>query len=367
MLCTCIMALITADVADARFFVVSKRITHRSLRQVLAPSRGSLGTGAASTRNGVGSFSRSLAPQSPPQADDVGSVRSHLLLLGQVSPMLSGVKFFSTSEPVQVTAITVNVLAAMPSVDSFLVYDAQDQLLGTATQLSAHAYRTTIATGRLSLPRRQDVSIYVRARLRSHDNGGVSNELIQVGSVEVSGNGEWSNEAYTNVSSDTFPTSRTARGSLTSVTNAGSVEAPLANGSAQLLAQFRFVSARTDASAHVRVTQLQFQIEQTGGVTVSNVSLKTNGIDTTTACTVASTIVTCSAIPTDIGQIDDGKTIRVYGDVSVPNSALNPTLRLALNDPGTVSTAGAITWTDTEATFTWVDVEQPVARGTVFR
>ena len=281
--------------------------------------------------------------------------------------MLAGVKFFSTSEPVQVTAITVNIASAAPSVDSFLVYDAEDRLLGTATQQSTLTYRTTIAAGRLSLPRRQDVSIYVRARLRSHESGGVSNELIQVGSVEVSGNGEWSNEAYTNVSSDTFPLSRTARGSIVSIKNVGASEAPLTNGTAQMLAELRFVSTRTDASAHVRVTQLQFQIEQTGGVTVSNVSLKTNGIDTTSSCTVASTIVTCSAIPTDIGQIDDNKTMRIYGDVSVPNGALNPTLRLTLNDPGTVNSAGAITWTDTEGAFTWVDVEQPVVRGTMFR
>lgn len=281
--------------------------------------------------------------------------------------MLAGVKFFSTNEPVQVTAITVHLLAAMPSVDAFLVYDSGDRLLGTATQQNSLTYRTPIPIGRLSLPRRQDVSLYVRARLRSHENGGLSNELIQVGSVEVSGNGEWSNEQYNNVSSDTFPISRTARGSITSVTNVGSVEAPLTNGSAQILAQFKFLSARTDSEAHVRALQIKFQIEQTGGVTLSNLSLKTDGTDTSSPCTVSSTIITCGAIPTDIGQIDDSKTIRLYGDVSVPSNAQNPLLRLTINDPGTVSGAGAITWTDTEGSFTWVDLPQPVARGTLFQ
>jgi len=58
--------------------------------------------------------------------------------------------------------------------------------------------------------------------------------------------------------------------------------------------------------------------------------------------------------------------IRVYADVALNNGVTNPSLRVTINDPGTISAGGDVTWTDGTNTFDWLPVDAPVARGTMY-
>lgn len=295
-------------------------------------------------------------------------MQSAILLLDETSPILAGARFFSNNEPLQVTSIIINLMSSANSVDAILVYDSDGRFLGTASQEGgANSFKLTMPIGNLSLGQRVDHSIYIRARLKAYDRGGQSGEDVQVATIELDGNGEWSNQAYAVGSTDTFTDSQTARGTITKISNAGNTHDVLTNDPNQLLAQFRFDTVTTDSLARVRITNLLLQADATGGATVSNVTLRQEGTDATVACSVSSSLITCSGIPSSFGAISGSEVFRVYGDVSVPPGANTPSLRITLNDPGTVFDAGAVTWTDGESTFTWLPVSAPVARGTQFQ
>lgn len=297
------------------------------------------------------------------------SVRSQIVLLGQTTPVIASAKFFSNNEPLAVQSLDISLTSPATSIDSFLVYDSDGRFLGTATQQgTAGTYRVTFPTGTLRLDRRVDHSVYLRARLKARDSGGVSGEAIQIATIQITGTGEWSNDTYNSSSSDTFSAYAVARAIITSVTNAGPATNLITGGDDQLLATFAFKTTATDSQGAVQLQTLRMQIQATGGATVSNVELRQEGSDAVVPCTIAGNVVTCSSIPASFGTITGTENIRVYGDVTVPSTANNPSLSLTINEPGTSTTAGDITWSDGTTTFTWIgNASAPVVRGTQFQ
>lgn len=340
----------------------------RAAENPASSSKSSSSKSSSSSSRTSTSSSRSSSSRSRSGTVDTltgSTVSSNLLLTGEVSPLVAGVKFFSDLEPINVTSISINLMDDSESVANFLVYDQDRYLLGTATRSAPGEYRLNLASTALTLPRRENISLYIRARLDEDTDGATSGEEIQVDEVVVRGTGEWSNDDYAETSTESFPAFRVSRAILTSIKNVGDTDAPLIAGSSQILGEFQFNSQKGDSQANPRITSLRFNIESDGGATLSNVKLRVSGSDTTSDCIVSSNTVTCNNIPEAIGTVDDGSTtIQVWGDVAVSNS--NSSLRLTLNNPGTISTSGDVTWTDGETTFTWVPFAQPVARGTFF-
>ena len=296
-------------------------------------------------------------------------VQSSFLLLETASAPIAGVRFFSESEPISARKITVQLPADVPTVESILVYNENQRYLGLATHdaNTLGRYSLTLPTGAFSLPYKQSISLYVRARVKPHHLGGESGQVVQVSSVSIEGTGDWSSSDYTQSSTETFPGFETARGIPTVIRNAGTSDGALVSGTSQLLGEFRFEGRKTDEETSIRLTTLRFTIESSSNVTLSTMRLQVEGSSDTHACTVSGTSVTCSSIPAIFGTFDSPRILRVYGDVTIASGALNPFLRLTLNKPGDISSSGDITWTDGEATFTWVPFEQPVARGTMMR
>lgn len=293
-------------------------------------------------------------------------IRSQLLLLGDVSPIIGAAKIFLSEEPFIVQEISINLSPSASSIQSLLVYDENRRFLGRATLQSGSNYRLEVATNALIIEKSDEHRIYVRAHLSPYNAGGISGQDIAIQNIVVMGSGYWSNHAYTKSSTETFLTFETARSTITGVTNVGPASAGLVGSSNQIIGAFRFESRKTDASAVTEITELRFQIEQTGGVTLSNVSIGMPGIPDRHACTVSSQIITCSGIPASFGSLtDETLTMQVFADVSVP-ATQNASLRLTINDPGSASSTGAITWTDGSASHSWVGLLQPVVMGTYY-
>ncbi len=328
-------------------------------------SRSSSRSSTSSSRSSSSSSRSSMGSgQFDPLSDK--TIESSVMLLGSTSPVLAGVKFFSNNEPVLVDRITVELNADADSVQSLLIYTANGELLGTATETSvAGTYQANIVSGRFELPRREDRSIYIRARLKDDEGGGVGGETVQVDNVQLRGTGVWSTDEYNTTSTGTFPEMITSEAVIRTVTNVGPTTGALTGGSGQLIGQFRFTSENAGDTSEARITSLRFQIEQVGNVTLSNVRLRGEG-GTESSCTVSSSTITCNSIPTAIGDVDPAQTMKVYADVNVPSNATDPTLRISLNEPGTISSQGSITWTDGTNTYNWVPLDQPVVQGTRF-
>ncbi|UPA22349.1 S-layer homology domain-containing protein [Candidatus Peribacteria bacterium] len=346
-----------------------------------AQSRSSSSRMSSSSRSSLSSSSRSSSWMSSASSMSSSSrsgtydpltdtsVRSQIVLLGQTTPALASAKFFSNNEPLNVQSLDISLASPSTSVDSFLVYDNDGRFLGTATkQGTSSVYRVSFPTDMLRLERRVDHSVYLRARLKARDSGGVSGEALQIATIQITGTGEWSNDTYNSSSSDSFPAFAVARAVITSVTNAGPATNLITNGNDQLLATFAFNTTATDSQGSVQLQQIRMQVQATGGTTVSNVELRQEGSDTTVPCTIAGNVVTCNSIPTNFGTITGTENFRVYGDVTVPGTANNPSLSLTINEPGTSTVAGDITWTDGTSSFTWIgNSSAPVVRGTQFQ
>ena len=305
------------------------------------------------------------ARETDPDADV--SVESDFLQLGTTGPVMASAQVFSNTEPLSVTEIQITLAATASSIQSFRIFDHDGVLLGTAHLDTAVRYTLDVTTGRVSIPMREDYSFYVRPILRSFPDGGVSGETARIASFTVIGDGEWSNRTYTKGTNETFNAFQTARSAIASVGNAGDESDVLVSGNDVPIGSFRFSGSKGDGAASLRVTDFVIQVESFGGIGLGNVRLTADGTSDRHACATASGLVTCSAIPAQFGDFEDQpRTITLLGDVTVSSGAQRAGLRLTLNQAGSVGSAGTVTWTDGDTSFTWVPGGSPVARGTYY-
>lgn len=340
-------------------FSSSRRFSSMSSRSSSSSSRSS------------SSFSSLPSGQADPKTDT--QVRTQFALLGEVGPIIGVANFFSQNEPLHVTSIGVNLAVANPSIQSLLVYDDTRRFLGRATLDPAIStdrhYRLHLAQGVWDLAQKENRRVYFRPDVKHRDSGGQSNETVQIANVILYADGMWSSEKYTqqSASSDIFPIFRTARSTITGIRNDLSPTGALSTGTNKLLGSFVFEGRKSDSQAKTNLMSLVFQIEQTGGVSLANVYLAMPGFAERHNCTVSSTEVTCTGIPETFGSLTDAsRTLSLYGDVAA-TSGTNASLRLTLNEGGSSSTAGAVTWTDGTTTFTWVPLDAPIGSGTQWK
>ena len=297
-------------------------------------------------------------------------VRSQFILLGDVSPIIGAARVFPEHEPLDISEITVRLTGAVPTVQSFLIYESVGgRFLGEAfldtSSMDERQYTLFLKSGELVLPQREEFGFYARARARRFSDGGMSGESVQISALRVKGDGVWSNDGYAESTTTGFVEFETARSLLKEITNIALAQGILVPGTRQLLGSFRFWGKIGDGSANPRLTDLTFQVGNVSDVTLSNVVLRRQGTGTDISCTVSSNMATCASIAESLGSFRSGHIIfDAYGDIALASGSKNGFLQMTLNDPGTPSSAGAITWTDGTTIFSWVPFDQPVVRGT---
>lgn len=298
---------------------------------------------------------------------DVSQFTNFLQLGDSSSQVLAAVSVFSDAEPLVLNTITITMNTSVSSIDGLLIYDTFGRYLGRAYKDSGAIYKLNIKNSNILVPKREDYSFYIRARIKSFTEGGVSGETFRVSTVSVEGDGDWSNSAYTQSSSDTFPQFQTARSIITSISSPGPSNEPLVGGEGLLIGTYRFDGEKGDGAADLEVTKITFQLSIVGGVTVVNPELRSQGLSIGHSCSTSFSTITCSSIPDYIGSFEDGPIIlELYSDVTVPADAQKAALGANINQSGSPGSAGAITWTDGSTSFTWVPFGSPVVRGTYF-
>ena len=336
---------------------------------------------SSSTSSARSSAVSSLPVQAPPGGAKEGDssrydplsdidIRSQFILLGEVSPITGAAFVFPEHEPLDVSEITVRLTGAVPTVQSFLVYEsASGRFLGEAfldtSSADERQYTLFLKSGELILPPREEYSFYVRARARRFLEGGMSGESVQIGSLRVRGDGVWSNDGYAESTNTGFVEFETARSILKDITNIALAQGILVPGNGQLLGSFRFWGWAGDGSADPRITDLTFHVGTVSDVTLSNVLLRRQGTGTDIPCTMSSNTVTCASISESLGSFRSGPIIfDAYGDIVIAPGSQDGFFQLTLNDPGVPTSAGAITWTDGTTSFSWVPFDQPIVKGT---
>ena len=308
-----------------------------------------------------------------PYMSDVTSTDS-VLILGKVTHVLGSAEFFPNAEGIIAHKFIIDLVAANSSISVLNIYDHDGILIGRASVDTSVAgntrYVVNVKNKNIVLERREPYSIYVRAVLKDQDAGGVSGGSLQIDQIGVHGVGYWSSNDYTVFTdgSDTFAASTTAQSGVTGISNAGAANESLFSANNTEIGAFYFEGVTGNNSAQVKLMSIIFQIEQFGAVSLSDAFMKVDGSSERLSCSISSDEITCSSMPDSFGRLDDGpRTLRIFADVSVPDDSQKAALRLTINDPGTISSAGSITWSDGATTFTWIDINiTPLARGTYY-
>jgi hypothetical protein len=354
----------------ARFYAHSKGELDLLLKAELrdADDQSSSSTSrSSSSRSSTSSVSSSVGSVIMDPLDRL-SVRSRFLVAGETSPIVAAGTVFLEQEALDIDAIVIKLDTATAEVEGFLVYDDDGRQLGRASHdlsRGSGVYTLRLQTDALRIAKAKEFKFYVRGILRSIDRGAQSGVPVQVESLSVEGRGASSNSTYTRTTTETFPIHLTSYATLT-IENAGTAEDNLVPGDGQEIGAFRFSAHTQDSQTDTQVHDIIFSFDHTSNVQLSNVKLRSPVTSAEMTCTVTSTTVRCENIPASLGMFgDDTHTLRLYGDVSV-TTGNDATLRLSINDPGSMTTPGAVTWTDGETTFEWLPTEQPVVRGTAY-
>lgn len=290
-------------------------------------------------------------------------------MLGGTTPTLAVANFTSLTEPLTADAISVEFTGAVDSLETVKMYNIDGRFLANASLVSGSTtqYRATIPVGAFRIDKGQEASIYLRGVLRPYQSGGVSGEVIAVASVTIEATGDWSTEHYSVSTTETIPSSQTARASITGLTTNNAGHWPLTTGNNQILWDFSLSGQHSDGEAVLRVEDLAFTLSQ-ANVSLTNVRLQVADSDASQACTVSSSDVLCSGIPAGIGTIPRSGSLRlrVYADVAVIGTPLLAYVQLSLGQAGSVTTPGVMTWTDGSTSFQWVALESPIGIGPRF-
>ncbi len=301
------------------------------------------------------------------------STNDSVLVLGTVTRILGSAKLFSNNEPIRIQSFIIDLVAGNTSLSSLKVYDHDGKFLGTASVDTATPggtrFRLRVKTDGIVLPHRQTYSFYVRGVLRPEDTGGTSGGSLQVDRMGIEGVGAWSTRNYEQFTQgESFAQSTVARSAITSITNAGESRAFLTEGTDLEIGAFRFEGVVGHSAARLQITAIDFTAGLVSAITLSNISIKVDGGNERHACSIAGNTITCSGLPASFGRLEDGpRVLRVFANINVPDTTGSAAVQLSINDPGTISSPGDITWTDGVTTFTWVDIDYaPLARGTYY-
>ncbi len=330
-------------------------------------SSSSFRSSSSSSVRSSSSSSSSLSGMTDTMSDT--AARSQLLLLGEMSPILGAASFFSDAEPLNVTKIHVDFGTQQNDIRSLLVYDENRHLLGRAFPTGAVQGRFTLSlpSNAFTVPKRDEKNIYVRADIRSKNDGGTSQIVVQIAQFLVEGNGAWSGNPYAVSSHETFDVFLTSRAVISSITNAGVQKDLLIGGVQRTLGAFRFQGRTSDASARLNLTSITFSLF-TNNLNLADVRLGADGTSNTIPCSTGSQTITCDHIDEFIGSLAGGpRTLTLYGDITVIDPIVQTTvLQVSLSNLGSAGSNGSIRFYDGSLEFAWVPLAVTSIAGTQY-
>lgn len=198
------------------------------------------------------------------------------------------------------------------------------------------------------------------------DGGGSSNELVEIESFTMQGEGVTSgNTKYLFLDSQVYPQHQTAFGRLTMAKSVLPASGTLKVGTQRQVASVKF-DAETSTGGLVYVKGVDFLL-MASDVTVSNFKIGDAQAGMLADCGVekeSETHVVCQLIPEGRAYVGgEGTILSVYADVSLP-APVDGRLNLVLTGRGRIGQAGSFLWTDQSGVFNWVEEDVPFGGNT---
>ncbi len=310
-------------------------------------------------------------PEPQPALPDLPA-RSRFLVLGERSGPIADGTFTPISGPARVRIAEVLLLDKVESLEALYLVDAEGNELATLSldpfDEEDETWRAMLdASTALVLPARTASVLAVEAKMYYPPRGGYPYEMPKVQrfrlTVEAT---DGSGATVQLVAADAhFPRHQESFGRITAIENAAPESAALVAGAKKQVAAFSFHAASL-SGATLAVEQLTFRVLATSGVHVSGWELGAEGSSLRHPCSVGNEgAVNCLVIPSTLGSLDGGmRTLELHGTVAVTGS--DQSLQVLLESAGSLEEAGDVRWTDGTGHYTWVEMPEPLATGTVW-
>lgn len=283
--------------------------------------------------------------------------------------MIGAVDFFAAQEPIDVDTIRIRFSSDPSSIQQVRVYaEETGALLGTSFRDATGEYEIAVVPGTIVLPHRKKAGMYVRVLLKPADGGASGGQIIQIERIEMDGDGVWSDSDYTVASTETFLQFETAPAVITGFARATSLASSVfISGPSVTLWDFNVSGRTTDNDFEPALTSMTFRVAKSSNVTLTDALLAVPGTGAESDCTITSGFITCDNIPESVGTIDDVQRIRLITDVDYSGVGGDPFLQVTLQSGGTPASAGDVEWTDGRTNYDWLGIDEPIARGILYK
>ncbi len=349
------------------------RLSERSFDLVIAQEKqqSSSISSIASTSSSSVSFVSSVSSQSI-------SATSHFLVLGSTKIIASGT-FQPQGDSATIENVTVQFVREPKNISSLWLIDTYGtkiaELKPVVTNKTGMTWRGERDPGSNYLLPSGGKELGIEATIKAYGQG-YSGELMEVKTVTMNVRPVGNNTVtYELVAQDTsYPAHQTAFGRITSVRNDMPSIVDMEQGENVRLAAFE-IKGEHVGDAQMQVQHLVFTISKQRGVLLSSFSLGSNRSADTVACSVeAETTINCENIPVSIGAIDQGGTlVQLLGTIDTDASVNNQEFQIDLAKPGIISTTnipgelGSVRWSDGSSAFSWIESDEPVAAGSLWK
>lgn len=296
---------------------------------------------------------------------------SHFAVAGTTTPVLyDGV--IQATEEVKVQSVEVELFREIHSLDALMLMDQNGKLVAQLSlqgfsNLNKTKWRADFSTGSYIFPANTPVRVGIVARMKSKNDGAVSNELLEFKTLQLTTIGTQSEVSQSLAPSDYHrPSHQTTYGRMTGVKNLFGSSVTVQQGTQKQLGNFHLTAEMSGGT--VIATSLVFELQSTD-VSVSNIKIGTASVVQQSDCATEQndgrTFITC-LIPDVLQGISPAQAdLSIFGDVSVAAAKQSGTVRLLSPGTGTLGSPGIATWTDGTANFNWIESQYPGDSGPV--
>lgn len=345
--------------------------------QAVSSSRSSMSSSSATSMSSISSVisssssSSSVVSSAASSSSSLAAVfpaTSHFLVSGEVSPVIMDGVFGQIEEDGVLRRVVVLFRREVKSFDSLsLVNTSGTEIakltLATNSNLDNRRFEAVITDDRLTMIKDSSLTMGIRATLKPRDNGGVSNELVEVENFFIETQGKTTGNTRQIVPTNThYPMHQSTHGNILAVRNlmsAGSVQA----GNDKLIASFS-VAGKAATDATLTISSLEFILQKVN-VTASHIRIGGSTALEQEDCGLEQTDIlriTCTVIPENFRTIGSApRVVSIYADLAVSGDA--GTLQLLFEGPGRIGQNGALRWNDGSSTFNWIEAATPLENG----
>lgn len=349
-------------IAEAGSFPIAARDQSSSQES----SASSVSSAAASVSSETAS-----SAQSEPEAT-IEPASSHLLQIGSRTPLIADARFSTRGEKAYIRQVRVELNREIQSIDMLHLVSPTGEDMG---DLKLDIYDAEDETWKVSFDKEEAYILGstmerfgIAATLKGFNLGGVTEELVDVSSITLIVQEVESGQSYeVQAVGKNYPEHQTTFGEITGVRNAlGATGAVIADYDS-LVGSFEF-SGTTVSVANLKIEHLAFDTAVSFGIAATNWEVGAPGSNVRHACSVEEkTRINCLDIPVSLGSLQDGTTtLSLYADLQLGGTEPGRTIQVMLHSAGAMGQHGAVRWSDGTGHFTWVELPEPLAVGTVF-